>query len=339
MTERKPVFNPQAATSKKRVQKKGRQKNKGLALLQRKKEPDPNTRTIRFAPRTAQSVVSVVFFSFFLVMCVVVLMTFGRVDTLSRIAMSKQVNQEELVTNVNNALKDTEQLRYEGMKLADRLFTISHKDSGKSYWEEQLAPFLATGLNPNDLGFSTTSVDRIARNVRFIKMDTIDEKEALYRLYYDVRFTEGETWRQVQVILPVSYEGQEMKLIDRPAFTNLATTEEKNTSIYQENRFMPKGKDVTEEEKEKLTEFVQRFFELYVTNDEKLALIANVQGIGKATLVTVEPKKVLKIDNGHYYVQGVYTFAFDERNPFTSNFTLEIQSTKESYYVTKMNGE
>lgn len=82
-------------------------------------------------------------------------------------------------------------------------------------------------MNPNDLGFSTTSVDRIARNVRFIKMDTIDEKEALYRLYYDVRFTEGDTWQQVQVILPVSYEGQEMKLIDRPAFTNLATTEEK----------------------------------------------------------------------------------------------------------------
>lgn len=46
--------------------------------------------------------------------------------------MSKQVNKEELVTNVNNALKDTEQLRYEGMKLADRLFTISHKDNGKS---------------------------------------------------------------------------------------------------------------------------------------------------------------------------------------------------------------
>lgn len=339
MTERKPVFNPQTVTSKKKVAKKGQSKNKGLALFQRKKKPDPSTRTIRFAPRTAQSVVSFMFFSFFLVMCVVVLMTFGRVDTLSRIAMSKQVNKEELVTNVNNALKDTEQLRYDGMKLADRLFTISHKDNGKKYWEEQLAPFLATGLNPNDLGFSTTSVDRIARNVRFIKMDTIDEKEALYRLYYDVRFTEGDTWQQVQVILPVSYEGQEMKLIDRPSFTNLATTEEKNTSIYQENRFTPKGSDVKDEEKNKVTEFTQRFFELYVTNDEKLALIANVQGLGKAKLVKVEPKKVLKTDNGNYYVQGVYTFAFDESNPLTSNFTLEIKPTKESYYVTKMNGE
>ena len=37
MTERKPVFNPQTVTSKKRLQKKGQSKNKGLALFQRKK--------------------------------------------------------------------------------------------------------------------------------------------------------------------------------------------------------------------------------------------------------------------------------------------------------------
>ncbi|EHA3992800.1 conjugal transfer protein [Enterococcus faecalis] len=339
MAERKPIFNPQTVTSKKEVEKKETAKNKRLGVFKQKNKVESNTRTIRFAPRTAQSVVSFLFFSLFLVMCVVVLMTFGRVDTLSRIAVSKQVNKEELITNVNNALKDTEQLRYEGMKLADRLFTISHKENGKKYWEEQLAPFLATGLNPNDLGFSTTSVDRIARNVRFIKMDTVDEKKALYRLYYDVRFTEGDTWQQVQIILPVSYEGQEIKLIDRPFFTNLATTEEKNKSIYQENRFTPKGSEVKDEEKDKVIEFTQRFFELYVTNDEKLALIANIQGLGKAKLVKVEPKKVLKTDNGNYYVQGVYTFVFDESNPLTSNFMLEIKSTKESYYVTKMNGE
>ncbi|OTN84074.1 conjugal transfer protein, partial [Enterococcus faecium] len=113
----------------------------------------------------------------------------------------------------------------------------------------------------------------------------------------------------------------------------------KNKSNYQENRFKPKGKDVTEEEKGKIIEFVQRFFELYVTNDEKLALITNVQGIGKATLVTVEPKQVVKLNNGNDYVQGTYTFAFDESNPLTSHFTLEIQQTKESYFVIKMNGE
>lgn len=37
MTERKPVFNPQTVTSKKKVAKKGQSKNKGLVLFQRKK--------------------------------------------------------------------------------------------------------------------------------------------------------------------------------------------------------------------------------------------------------------------------------------------------------------
>lgn len=46
---------------------------------------------------------------------------------------------------------------------------------------------------------------------------------------------------------------------------------------------------------------------------------------------------IMALDN--YYVQGVYTFTFDEGNPLTSKFTLEIKPTKESYYVTKMNGE
>ncbi|MGQ5519988.1 conjugal transfer protein [Enterococcus gallinarum] len=339
MTERKPVFNPHAASSKKTMIKKKRIRGTRIFFSKRPKKQAPNTRTIRFAPRSAQSVISFLFFGFFLVMCVVVLMTFGRVDTLSRIAMSKQVNKEELATNINNALTDTEQLRYEGMKLVDRLFTISHKDEGKKVWEEQLSPFLATGLTPSDLGFQTTSVDRIARTVRFIKMDTIDEKESIYRLYYDVQFTEGETWQQVQLILPVSYEGRAIKLLDVPSFVNLTPTSEKNTSTYQETRFTPKGKDVTDEEKEKMIEFVQRFFELYVSNDEKLALITNVQGLGRAELVNVEPKQVLKIANGNYYVQGVYTFTFDEGNPLTSKFTLEIKPTKESYYVTKMNGE
>lgn len=339
MTEQKPVFNPQAGTSKKKVAPQKKKKASVLfLLLNRRKERDPNTRTIRFAPRTAQSIVSFLFFSLFLVMCLVVILTFGRVDTLTRMAMEKQVNKEELVTNINNALKETEQLKYEGMKLTDRLFTLSHKDEGKKYWEEQLTPFLATGLSPNSLGLDTVSVDRIARNVRFIKMDTVNEREAIYRLYYDVRFTEGDTWRQVQVILPVSYAGQALKLLDRPTFTNLAPAEERNKSNYKENRFEPKGVEVKDQEKEKVIEFTKRFFELYVSNDEKLALVANVKGIGKAALEKVEAKKVLQTENGDYYVSGTYQFSFDERNPLTSQFALEIKPTKESYYVSKMNG-
>lgn len=337
MTERKAVFNPQAASSKKSSKKK-RVKEKKSPKLKSKKE-ESNTRTIRFAPRTAQSIVSFVFFGFFFVMCVVLLMTYGRVDTLSRIAASKQVNKEELVLNVNNSLKNTEQLRYEGTKLTDCLFTFSPKEDGKKKWDEQITPYLASGLNPSDLGFSSTSVERVSKSVRFIKMETVNEKESIYQLYYDVQFTEGDTWQQVQIILPVSYEGQEMKLLERPAFTNLSQTDEKNPSIYQEFRFLPVGTEVKDEELNKVIEFTQRFFELYVTDDEKLALVANVKGLGKAKLIQAETKKVIKTEEGHYYVQGTYTFVFNENNPLTSNFTLEIKATNESYFVTKMNGE
>ncbi|WPH48344.1 conjugal transfer protein (plasmid) [Enterococcus faecalis] len=339
MTERKPVFNPQTVKKQQPKGKKEQTKNYRTPSFQLKKKQDPNTRTIRFAPRTAQSIISYLFFGFFLIMCVLVIMTFGRVDTLSRIAMSKQVNEKELVTNINHSLKNTEQLRYEGTKLVERLFTLSHKDDGQKVWEEQLIPFLATGLSPNNLGFNRTNVDRVTRTVRFIKMDTINEKEAVYRLYYEVRFSEGNNLHEIQLILPVSYEGQEIKLIDRPTITNLATKQEKNKSVYKESRFIPKGTEVEGEEETKVIDFTKRFFELYVTNDEKLSLIANVEGLDSGKLVNLEPKHTLKLKNGNYFVQGVYTFAFNQNNALASNFTLEIQPTKESYFVTKMNGE
>lgn len=337
MIERKPVLNLQATSTEKK--KKEPKKRRTFFPKKEKPDRDPNTRTIRFAPRTAQSVFSISFFCLFLFMCLIVLMSFGRIDTLTRLAVSKQVNKDELVSSVNHSLEQTEQLRYEGMKLSDRLFTLSSKPEGKTYWEEQVTPFLASGLSANDLGFSVTSNDRLARTVRFIKMETIDQKKQQYKLYYDVRFTEGEKWRQVQVLLPVSYENEEIRLIDKPSFTNLENKESKNTSVYSENLFIPSGAKVEEQDEKKITEFTQRFFDMYVINDEKLALISNVNGLSNATLEGVELSTINQVDEGTYFVKGTYTFYFDEGSPFTSSFTLKIKQTKESYFVEEMNGE
>ena len=101
------------------------------------------------------------------------------------------------------------------------------------------------------------------RNVRFIRLETVDYKESLYSLYYDVRFTEGKEWRQVQVILPVSYAENELKLLDRPTLMNLAKTSESNKVVYDEQRLYLKEKK-SMKKKQKLTEFTNRFFELYV---------------------------------------------------------------------------
>lgn len=337
MSERKPVLNLQAADPKKKDKKPTEKKR--IFPKREKAERDPNTRTIRFAPRTAQSVFSICFFTLFVVMCFVSLMTFGRADTLARLAIKKQVNKEELVTEINEALKSTEQLRYEGIKLTDQLFTLSSKPEGAQQWEEQIMPYLAVGLSANDLGFTTSQVDRAAKAVRFIKMETVDEKQQQYKLYYDVQFTEGGRWQQVQVILPVSNEHQELRLIDRPIFTNLDTKESQNTSVYSENLFIPKGAKVVEEEEQKITQFVQRFFDMYVTNDEKLALVSDVTGLSKATLMDVTVKSINQVEADEYFVKGSYMFYFDEGNPFTSMFTLTIKQTKDSYFVEKMNGE
>ncbi len=175
-------------------------------------------------------------------------MSFGRLNTLTRLAMQKQVNREEIIESVNKGVAASDQLKYDGMKLVDRLFTVSSKLEGKEYWEAQITPYLAAGLRAEDLGLDKTNDDRVARNVRFIRLETVDYKESLYSLYYDVRFTEGKEWRQVQVILPVSYAENELKLLDRPTLMNLAKTSESNKVVYDEQRFIPKGKEVNEEE-------------------------------------------------------------------------------------------
>ena len=178
----------------------------------------------------------------------ILLMSFGRLNTLTRLAMQKQVNREEIIESVNKGVAASDQLKYDGMKLVDRLFTVSSKLEGKEYWEAQITPYLAAGLRAEDLGLDKTNDDRVARNVRFIRLETVDYKESLYSLYYDVRFTEGKEWRQVQVILPVSYAENELKLLDRPTLMNLAKTSESNKVVYDEQRFIPKGKEVNEEE-------------------------------------------------------------------------------------------
>ena len=221
--------------------------------------------------------------------------------------MQKQVNREEIIESVNKGVAASDQLKYDGMKLVDRLFTVSSKLEGKEYWEAQITPYLAAGLRAEDLGLDKTNDDRVARNVRFIRLETVDYKESLYSLYYDVRFTEGKEWRQVQVILPVSYAENELKLLDRPTLMNLAKTSESNKVVYDEQRFIPKGKEVNE-------------------------------GLEHATLEKVDITSLRETGQGIYDVRGTYQFSYEGKSPLTSNFSLQIEATKDSYFIKKMNG-
>ncbi|MCC9085799.1 conjugal transfer protein [Enterococcus faecium] len=85
--------------------------------------------------------------------------------------------------------------------------------------------------------------------------------------------------------------------------------------------------------KQKLTEFTNRFFELYVKNDEKLGLIANVKGLEHATLEKVDITSLRETGQGIYDVRGTYQFSYEGKSPLTSNFSLQIEATKDSYFI------
>ena len=295
MSNKKAVFNPQAG--KQAQKEKVRKETRVSSLVQiiraifRKKEKEPeNSRTIRFSPRSAKSIYSMVFFLLFFLISLFLLMSFGRLNTLTRLAMQKQVNREEIIESVNKGVAASDQLKYDGMKLVDRLFTVSSKLEGKEYWEAQITPYLAAGLRAEDLGLDKTNAEN------------------------------------------------ELKLLDRPTLMNLAKTSESNKVAYDEQRFIPKGKEVNEEETKKLTEFTNRFFELYVKNDEKLGLIANVKGLEHATLEKVDITSLRETGQGVYDVRGTYQFSYEGKSPLTSNFSLQIEATKDSYFIKKMNG-
>ncbi|KAF1294153.1 conjugal transfer protein [Candidatus Enterococcus leclercqii] len=338
MAEKKPVFNPQAVQTTKKAAKKS--KKKRASFFSNKEKVDlSNTRTLRFAPRTAQSIFSVLFFFLFVIMCVIVLMTFGRVDHLTDMAMSKQVNQEDLVLKINTRLIETDQLHYEGEELAKTLYTAGKTDEERQAWETEVKGYLAPGLNVSQLELNNGKIDRTVSAVSFIKMETLSESERTYRLFYKVSYTEADQMNDLSVVLPVSYQDNDLKLIDLPAVVNLEKRDATNPVTYDKNRFIPKGTSVSTQEEDKLTEFVNRFFDLYGANDDKLELIAAVSGIGGATVQQVNSTVFMKLENGNYFVQGTYLFQFEKQSTIKSKFSLEIKQTEENYYVLSMNGE
>ncbi|EME7205263.1 conjugal transfer protein, partial [Enterococcus faecium] len=100
---------------------------------------------------------------------------------------------------------------------------------------------------------------------------------------------------------------------------------------------MVKGTNVSDNEKLKIEEFLKKFFELYVKNDEKLALIANVNGLEGGTFNHMQLEHIVQTKEGNYVAQGNYTFSFQKNSSFTSRFTANIKPSSDSYFITKFN--
>ncbi|MCC4053971.1 conjugal transfer protein [Enterococcus faecium] len=331
----KTKFNPEFVQSKATKKAKKTRKKISFGAIFSKKKPESSTRMIQFSQKSAMSIFSGVFFFLFFVMGIVLLLNFGRIDTLTRLAASKQVNPTVLLTQVNKGLSNTEQMKYDGTKFVEKLFDLNKEKIGE--WENNLSPYLAQGLTASDLGFSSTTHSRESKQISFIKSETLNEAEAMYRLFYDVTFTEGNQWQDCQISFPVSFKEQELKILDSIEFLNLQVTESKNNVNYRSERFFAKGTNVSDNEKLKIEEFLKKYFELYVKNDEKLALIANVNGLEGGTFNNMQLEHIVQTKEGNYVAQGKYTFSFQKDSSFTSNFTADIKPSSDSYFITKFN--
>ena len=141
------------------------------------------------------------------------------------------------------------------------------------------------------------------------------------------------------MIVPVQYKNQKLTVLNKLSLTNLTVVEHDEQALidYKQERFFSKGTAVTTEEETKIQNFLNQFFELYVTNDSKLELISNVQGLSDGELIEVTLKNAVKTKNDMYLVEGTYSFKYGEGASFDSFFSIELKQNKDSYFVTKFN--
>ena len=340
MSSEKPYFNPSLMSNTNEIEEKKAEK-KPKKEKKVKKEKEVNTRSIRFARRTVGNWLSFFFFTLFIIQSVVLFMYFNRLDIIADVANSKKIDPTEIVTDVQKTVLQADQIKYEGQNFLETLINYSVDTDKQKEREEKLTSYLPAGMRANELGIRDSKFDRVLNNVNFVKLkeDKSIELENAYLLYYDISFTENSQLTRAQVIVPVQYKNQKLTVLNKLSLTNLTVVEHDEQALidYKQERFFSKGTAVTTEEETKIQNFLNQFFELYVTNDSKLELISNVQGLSDGELIEVTLKNAVKTKNDMYLVEGTYSFKYGEGASFDSFFSIELKQNKDSYFVTKFN--
>ena len=340
MSSEKPYFNPSLMSNTNEIEEKKAEK-KPKKEKKVKKEKEVNTRSIRFARRTVGNWLSFFFFTLFIIQSVVLIMYFNRLDIIADVANSKKIDPTEIVTDVQKTVLQADQIKYEGQNFLETLINYSVDTDKQKEREEKLTSYLPAGMRANELGIRDSKFDRVLNHVNFVKLkeDKSIELENAYLLYYDISFTENSQLTRAQVIVPVQYKNQKLTVLNKLSLTNLTVVEHDEQALidYKQERFFSKGTAVTTEEETKIQNFLNQFFELYVTNDSKLELISNVQGLSDGELIEVTLKNAVKTKNDMYLVEGTYSFKYGEGASFDSFFSIELKQNKDSYFVTKFN--
>ena len=339
----KAKFNPSAMKeSANYKQEKKKQANKERQQRFKKKAPEDtierveiiNNRNVRFSKRGFQNIYSWCFFGLFFVMVIIVIMTFGRMDTIAGIAIEKNIRPEMIIQQVDEKQTKKDQLIYQGAELIDRLYTVSGATIND--WQQQLKPYLADGLAAQELLSVTNTEELKVSNIQFVSMAQDTTNQEVYHLTYAFDWLVGQETHGMVVNLKISYD-KGIVLLERPRLSPRNLKKPSKRPLYQPKESYPKGIEVSTEDQRKIEKFLQQFFRLYVSNDENLSLISDLSGIGQATFRQMMLEKVVQTEKGDFVAYGSYDFTFEQSESQVKNiFKITIKPTKDSYFVQKL---
>lgn len=306
---------------------------KNIFRKKEKEEKQKQERTITFAKRPFENKLTLVFWGLFVGIAVVLLMTFGRLDTLTRLANAKAVDKTALVTQVKSDLDRLESMDYQGVGFVKALITRKANDEGNKEWERTLTPYLANGLSATNLGFAQTNAEQTVQSVNFIKQAVLHTDKEIYRLSYEVTYTSDRKAITLDVSFPVSFQNDQIKVLASPSVSNQATISNKNNAKINERLLEVEGDPISSDEQQKIGEFMDNFFDLYARNDEKLSMISNMQGLQEATFDNQSVKTVVETKNHQLIVSGDYQIHFGEETTIHSPYQVTLKKAGQSYFV------
>lgn len=323
-------------------QEKKKQTNKERQQHFQKRAPEDmvekveiiNNRNVRFSKRGFQNIYSWCFFGLFFVMVIIVIMTFGRMDTIAGIAIQKNIRPETIIKKIDENQTKKDQLIYQGAELIDRLYTVSGATAND--WQQQLKPYLADGLAAQELLSVTNTEELKVSNIQFMELSKDTENQETYHLTYAFDWLVGQETHGMVVNLKVSYN-KGIVLLERPRLSSRKLEKPSKRPLYQPKAAYPEGVEVSTEEQRKIERFLQQFFRLYVADDENLSLISDLSGIGQATFQQLNVEKIVQAENGDLLAYGSYVFTFSKSESQVKNiFKMTIKPTKDSYFVQKL---
>lgn len=332
----KPKFSMPNQSKKPTKEKEVKEESHFKQLFAKKIVEEKSTRSIRFVKRGVVTYLTYFFWLLFVFSLFLNMIAYGRYGYLIQKVNQKEVDPQEIVADLNSSKEKENVAKYESQQFITQLFTYSQDN--KEQRTEYLESKLANGLTENMLTSTNSKAEQTVKTIEFVDSEMTSYDEGQYRFIFDVTVATNDKQKKIQLSLPISIKNKDFKVINYPTYLNIERSDnlEKNSIVYQERTFLTEGEKLEQDQKRALESFTQDFFSLYVGNEDSLKLISNVKGIDNATLKSLQIRNVVKKDK-YYVVEGTFNISYEENNVITSFFSLTIEKTKDTYFVSKIN--